>query len=149
MPMFGLAVVFDQEFVERLKQGHEFLQATGDSAGRQLQIMAAQFGEDAVQGLIEFELVLQNHDPERDADRAFGKELVGRWCRPQCRWLRTGAGAAIAVAMITATMGTDVDFEGVAVGGGRGFLPKLGATGAGVVGGWADAFFGGGGGGVW
>ena len=60
MPMAFGAIVFDEQFIERREEGHEFLQAIGDGAGRKTQIVAAQFGHDAIERLEEFELALQN-----------------------------------------------------------------------------------------
>ena len=49
------------------------------------------------------------------------------------RLVGTGAGAAIAAAMITAAMGTDVDFEDIAIGGAGDFLKRFTATGTGLL----------------
>ncbi len=133
VPMLGGAVVVGEEFVQWFEQRLDFLQATGDGAGRQLQIVAAQFGNNAVQRLKELELVLQNHHPQRDADDAFGNELVRRRRGDHDRLPATGAGATIALAMITAAMGSDVDFEDVAIGGAGDFLEGCAATGTGLL----------------
>jgi hypothetical protein len=96
-----------------------------------VQIVAAQFGDNTVQWLKEFELVLQHHDPKRDAEVAFGNEFVGRRRGQDGRLFEAGAGAAIAPTMITAAMGLNVDFEDVAIGGAGNFLVGFAATGTG------------------
>ena len=118
------AIVLDQQFVERLKERHEFLQAAGEGAGGQLVAGAAKFGEDAIERLEEHELVLQDHHPEGDADSALGNELVGRRRREEGGRARTLTAAAIALAVIASAMGTDLDFEDVAVGGAGNFLER-------------------------
>src|ERR1700722_15121814 len=65
--------------------------------------------------LKELELVLQNQGPYRDADVAFGNELVRRRRGDQRGLPGTVAALAIAVAMIVANMGTDRGFEDNAV----------------------------------
>jgi hypothetical protein len=128
MPMLLVAIMLGKEFVERLEKGREFLQPAGDGAGRQMQIVAAEFGEDAVERLKEFELVLQNHRPQRNAEVAFGDQFVGGRGRDDEGLSGTGAGAAIALAMIASAMGADLDFEDVAVGGAGNFLEGLAAA---------------------
>jgi hypothetical protein len=127
------AVVFDEQFVKRLKQRHEFLQAAGDRAGRQMQVVAAQFGQDAIERLKEFEFPPQNEHPERNADTAFGKEFVRRRGRDYSRLIGTSATTPIALAMIAASMGADLDFEDVAVGRAGNFLERLMASGTALL----------------
>ena len=63
VPLFFGAVVFDEELVERLQQGYEFLHAADDGACGLIQSVAAQFGEDTVERLIEEEFAEQNQHP--------------------------------------------------------------------------------------
>jgi hypothetical protein len=125
--MLSGAIVFAEVFVKRFEEGFEFLQAVGDGAGGQIEAMAAQFGEDAVQRLKELEFVLQDKGPQGNADAAFGDELVGRWRREHARLIGAAAAAAIAFAVIAAAMSADVDFEDVAIGGAGNLLQRLAA----------------------
>ena len=83
---------------------------------------ATELGEDAIEWLEERELVLQDHDPEGDADMALGHELVGRRRREECGRARTLTAPTIAFAVIASAIAADVDFEDVTVGGGGDFL---------------------------
>ena len=127
MPMLRGAIVFDETRVQRLEERRDFLQAVGDGAGGQIKIVATQFGEDAVQRLEELELVLQDEYPQRDADVAFGNELVGRRRGEHARLIGAAALAAITFAMIATAMGADIDFEDVAVGGAGDFFERFAA----------------------
>src|ERR1700677_2008779 len=129
MPMLGLAIVFKQISVERLKQGDKLFQAADDGAGGQMHVAAAQFGNDTMQRLKELVLVLQDQHPQRDADGAFKNDFVRRRRREDGGLTRTLADATIAVPMIKAPMSTHIDFENVAILGARDFLVSFATIG--------------------
>jgi hypothetical protein len=110
--------------VEWLKERHEFLQATGEGAGRQMKATTAQFGEDTVQWLEERELVLQDHHPQGDADVVFGDEFVGRRCRDDGGRAGTLTTAAITFAAIAAAIATDLDLQDVTISGAGNLLKR-------------------------
>lgn len=76
------------------------------------------------------ELALEDQRPQGNADAALGDELVGRRGGDHGRPVGAAAPAAIAFAMIAATMGANVDFEDVAIGRARNFLQRFAALGA-------------------
>jgi hypothetical protein len=93
-----------------------------------MQVMAAQFGKDAMKRLKEFEFSSENQHPEGNADDAFGNELVGRRSRDHGWLIVTAASTAIPLAMIPAPMSADFDFEDVAIGRAGDFLKWFAAT---------------------
>src|ERR1039457_6474005 len=90
-----------------------------------MQIVATEFGDDAVERLEKFVLACENQNPEGDADVAFGNKFVGRRGRDHGGVGGTSAGGAIALAMITASMGLHFDFEDVAIGAAWNFHQRL------------------------
>jgi hypothetical protein len=95
--------------------------------------MAAQFSEDAVQGLEEFKLVLEDHHPQGDAEGAFGNEFVGRRSGEHGGLLGTLAAATVALTVIAAAMGANIDFQDIAIGAAGNFLIRLAAIGTAVL----------------
>ena len=115
MPVVCVAIVFDQGFIQRLEEGQQLLQAAGDRTRRQVQAQAAEFRQNAIERLKESKFVLQNHDPDRDPQEALGNDL-GWWRgRDHGRLAGAASGAGIAVAVIDTAVGTDFDFEDLAV----------------------------------
>src|ERR1700730_389879 len=92
--------------------------------------MTAQLGQDAVQRHKELKLALQNQHPDGNADAAFGDELVRRWRRDHGGLLGAPSVPPIALAMIAAPMGANLDFQNVAIGSAGDFLKRLLAIGA-------------------
>ena len=116
MPVIHLTTLGHQGFVERPEQRQQSLEAVGERAGRQVQTVTGQVGEQPLRGSAEGKLVQQYRDPDGHAPLTFGEEFGGTRCSDEAGLAAARAGGAIAAPAITAAVGADFDLEEFAVG---------------------------------
>jgi hypothetical protein len=140
----GLAALPDR-FVQRRQQGCQAAQSARQRAGRQVDAVGGQIGDQPLAGAKEQELVQQHLHPDGDAIASFGNQFWGRRGREDAGPAGAVTGGAVAFPANHAAMGADLDFQGFGVlGAGEGFVGQAALGAVLLVGGQVVEFFDGG-----